>query len=267
MNSFNLNLSESDKQVLALYIQAFATVMIGLLAWTAARGQNIIAEKVARKELFKLRYKNIYQEASQLFLNCYELIEKYNNAKQIKKKKEKDEAIALILDHYTEIQQNFNNKMQVNKFLIKPKDYDKLNSFCDEYFSHVKDYISGKMDKEICSNYYVATCFNRHYEVIPQILSSYLYHENESKLSFWIYKIKKYLKNHLGLFLRDYFPAFCEIISTILLAVCLFFGLLYAFIEYLKEILKAPISIKDGKIHFEFKEKSSYLKRNRPWPL
>ena len=54
MNNIILNLFESDKQAFALFIQALATIMIGLLAWTAARGQNKIAEKSARKELFKL---------------------------------------------------------------------------------------------------------------------------------------------------------------------------------------------------------------------
>ena len=53
---------DSDKQAPALYLQVAATIFIGLLAWLAATGQNAIAEKMARKELFSLRYKNIYQE-------------------------------------------------------------------------------------------------------------------------------------------------------------------------------------------------------------
>lgn len=267
MNNFVLNLFESDKHALALYLQAFATIAIGLLAWTATRGQNIIAEKSARKELFKLRYKNIYQEVNQLFLNCNKLVHEYQDTGEIKNKNKRNEARVVIQNKFSEINIDFNKKMEANKFLIKIKDFDKLSSFCDEYFSHVKDYISGKMDKEICSNYYVATCFNQHYEIIPQILSSYLYHENESKLSFGIYKISKYLKNHLGLFLMDYFPTFCEMIGNILFVFALIGGVLYSFIEFAKELLKAPISIKNAKIKFELKMKSSYLKRNRPWPL
>lgn len=58
MDNVIIDLFGPDKQALALFIQAGATIMIGLLAWTAANGQNRIAEKSARKELFKLRYEN-----------------------------------------------------------------------------------------------------------------------------------------------------------------------------------------------------------------
>jgi len=263
-----LFLFESDKQVLALYIQALATIAIGLLAWTAARGQNAIAEKAARKELFKLRYENIYQQANQLFADCIEITEKYGKiTREIKNEKILEAKLETIRCRFSEIRQNFYIKMQANKFLIRPKDYDKLETFCGEYLTHVKDYIYGKKDNEPFSNYDVVTYYNDHYEKIPQILSSYLYHENESKFSFWIYKINKYLKSHIDLFLRDYFPAFCEILGTILFILALMLGMLYALFEFAKEILKAPITLKNGKLSFELKWKSSYLKRNRPWPL
>lgn len=267
MIGFILNLYESDKQALALYLQAFATIMIGLLAWAAARGQNVLAEKSARKELFKLRFENIYQETNLLFSKCIELTEEYRNIRNIKSKKKKKETIERIQNDYHEIQQNFYQKMESNKFLIKPKDYDKLISFCNEYTSSVQAYIYGKRENESCPNFCVVDCFNRHYKIIPQILSSYLYYENESKLSFWLYKIFKYLKKHMHLFLLDYFPSLCEIISTILLILLLILGILYTLLEFIKEILKAPILVKNGKIKFDLKMKSPYLKRNRPWPL
>ncbi len=268
MTNSILILFESDKQALALFIQALATIAIGLLAWTAARGQNVIAEKSARKELFKLRYKNIYQQANQLFADCNKITEKYGKiTREIKNEKILETKLEAIRQQYSEIQQNFYIEMQANKFLIKPKDYDKLETFCDEYLTHVKDYIYRKKDNESCPNYDVATYYNDHYEKIPQILSSYLYYENESKFSFWIYKINKYLKSHVGLFLRDYFPAFCRILADILFTLALAMGMLYALFEFAKEILKAPITLKNGKPSFELKRKSSYLKRNRPWPL
>ena len=180
MINFIINLFESDKQALALYIQAFATIAIGLLAWTATRGQNIIAEKSARKELFKLRYQNIYQEANQLCLDCIELVNAYDIARDIKAKKNKEYRLVEIKNKYFQITKSFTDKMEANKYLIKLKDFDKLNSFCDKYISHVRDYIDGKCEDKMCRNHDVVTCFNEHYEVIPQILSSYLYHENES---------------------------------------------------------------------------------------
>ena len=84
------NLPESDKQVLVLLIQVFATIMMGLLAWRAACGQNKIADKLAKKELFKLRYENIYQEAHLLFEECYGLVREYNELiySRMSKKKE-----------------------------------------------------------------------------------------------------------------------------------------------------------------------------------
>ncbi len=51
MNNFITKLFELDNQALALYLQAFATIAIGLLAWTTARGQNIIAEKCCKKRV------------------------------------------------------------------------------------------------------------------------------------------------------------------------------------------------------------------------
>ena len=72
-----INLFCTDKQTFALYLQAFATIMIGILAWTAAKGQNVIAEKNARKDLFKLRYENIYKETNDLSLKCNLIITKY----------------------------------------------------------------------------------------------------------------------------------------------------------------------------------------------
>jgi len=92
-------------------------------------------------------------------------------------------------------------------------------------------------------------------------------HENESFLSFYSYKVFKYLKRHIHLFLLDYFPTFCEIFGTILLAILLFGGVAFGVIEFLKESLKASISIENKKINIEFKWKSKYLQRNRPWPL
>ena len=267
MNNFITKLFELDNQALALYLQAFATIAIGLLAWTTARGQNIIAEKAARRELFKLRYENIYQEANLLFLSCNVLTDEYDKARNIENNQKRKEKIADIKNKYFEIRQKFYKKMEFNKFLLKPKDFDKLNSFCDKYLTHVQNYIEGKQENEICRNYYVATCFNEHYEIIPQILSSYLYHENENKLSFLIYKLQKYLKTNCSEFLLDYFPSIMDILGTILLIICLFLGFLYSLLEFIKEILKAPISLKNGKFEFSLRHKSKYLKRNRPWPL
>lgn len=261
-----INLFCTDKQTFALYLQAFATIMIGILAWTAAKGQNVIAEKNARKELFKLRYENIYQETNDLFLKCNLIINNYDSIKG-KNKKEREQSIKILQDKYWEIKHNFNTKMDLNQFLIKPKDYDKLTTFCDEYLMHVKDYIYGESKDEVCPNYYVATIFNKHNEKILQILSSYLSHENESRFSFYIYKGIKYLKAHIIFFLQDYFPSFCEMLGSILLFFMLLGGILFGFLELLKEILKAPIKIENGKINFKLKLKSSYLKRNRPWPL
>lgn len=262
-----INLFCTDKQTFALYLQAFATIMIGILAWTAAKGQNVIAEKNARKELFKLRYENIYQETNNLFLNCQKLVEDYDMAKRQKNKKERLKNIESIQNSYWDIKHNYYKKMEFNQFLIKPKDYDKLKTFCDTYLEHVSNYIYGRREKETCPNYYVATVFNEHYEKIPKLLSSYLLHENESKLSFYIYKGFKYLKTHLFLFIQDYCPSFCEILGDIVFVLMLLGGVILTIIEFIKEILKAPIKIEHGKVNFQFKWKSKYLNRNRPWPL
>lgn len=157
--------------------------------------------------------------------------------------------------------------MQLNQFLIKPRDFDKLKSFCNEYLLEVKKYILGEKDNETCPNHEVVTKYMEHYEIIPKILSPYLLHENESFLYFYIYKIAKYLKKHILLFLTDYFPTFCEILGTIIFMMMMFGGITFGFIEFFKEILKAPISIKNHKFNMELKWKSKYLKRNRPWPL
>ena len=42
MGNIIIDLFRTDKQALALFIQAAATIMIGLLAWTAANGQKRI---------------------------------------------------------------------------------------------------------------------------------------------------------------------------------------------------------------------------------
>ncbi len=267
MLDFIANIYNIDKQAFALFIQAIATIVIGILAWTAARGQNIIAEKSERKELFKLRFNNIYQETNLLFVKCIKLIDKYNDAKNIKSKKNRTNAIINVQNEYIDIKQNFYHAMNINKFLIRPKDYDRLISFCSQYLSHIDSYLFDKEINKICPNYQIAICFNEHYTMIPKILSSYLYYENECKFFFWLYKIIKYFKNHIKLFLLDYFPFICDVVSTILLSFCLLLGLIYTYFEYLKELLKATILIENGKIKLKLKMKSSYLKRNRPWPL
>lgn len=268
MDNVILDLFESDKQALALFIQSLATIMIGLLAWTAAYGQNRIAEKSARKELFKLRYENLYQEVNLMFSKCNELVCEYSDIIYHQKPKKKNKSnIQDIQSRYLEIKSEFNKKMQFNQFLIKPRDFDKLQTFCEEYLLEVKKYLWDETDDKYCKNHEVVTRYITHHEFIPKILAPYLLHENESSLSFYSYKIFKYLKRHIHMFLLDYFPTFCEIFGTILLAVMLFGGVTFGFIELFKEILKAPISIKNKKFCMELKWKSKYLKRNRPWPL
>ena len=270
MGNVIIDLFRTDKQALALFIQAAATIMIGLLAWTATNGQNRIAEKSERKELFKLRYKNLYQEANLMFANCNELVCEYSDIihSQSKKAKKKNKStIQHIQSRYFEINEEFNKKMQFNQFLIKPKDFDKLETFCEEYLIEVKKYLWDETDNQICKNYEVAIRYSEHRNVIQKILRPYLLHENENFLSFYSYKIFKYLKNHIHLFLLDYFPTFFEIFGTILLAIMLLGGLAFGPLELLKEVLKAPISIKNKKFNIELKMKSKYLKRNRPWPL
>ena len=267
MNDFYLSLHRVDKQVFALYLQAFATIMIGFLAWTAAKGQNVIAEKNARRSLFQLRYENIYQETNNLFLNCYELVENYNKARENKNKKIRQKCVESIQNEYLTIKGNYYKKMERNKSLIKLKDYDKLRTLCDEYLGHVYDYIYGKRENEICENYYVATVFNEHYEKISKLLSPYLLHENESRISFYAYKFAKYLKSHVFLFFQDYFPTFCEIAGTIIFLFMVSGGFMFGLIELIKEVLKASIKFEKYKIKFNLKWKSCYLNRNRPWPL
>lgn len=257
----------SDKQAPALYLQVGATVFIGLLAWLAATGQNVIAEKMAKKELFKLRYENIYQKTNKMFLTTIELTEEYSTARHSESKNKRAENYAKIQEKYETIRKDFFTKIEQNKFLIKPRDYDQLYSFCENYLLEVGDYVYGKKENEICSNYDVVTCFNQHYKVIPKILYSYLYYENESRLSFYLYKIQKYLKNHIGEFFMDYFPSFCKMIGEILFFVLFLGGILYTIFEGFKELLKADIEKTNGKYSMEFKCKSLALKRNRPWPL
>jgi len=256
-----------DKQAPALYLQVGATVLIGVLAWFAANGQNIIAEKAARKELFKLRYENIYQKTNNMFLTTIKLTEKYSTVKHSKPKNKRAEKFIEIQDEYETIRKEFFTKIEQNKFLIKPRDYDKLYSFCEKYLSEAGDYIYGRKENEICSNHDVVTCFNQYYKVIPKILYSYLYYENENRLSFYFYKIQKYLKNHLGEFFLDYFPSFCKIIRGNLFIVLLLGGILYTVFEAFKELLKADIEKTNGKYSMKFKWKSAVFKRNRPWPL
>lgn len=268
MNNVILNLSETDKQVLALLIQALATIMIGLLAWTAARGQNKIAEKSTRKELFKLRYENIYQVANLLFEKCNDLVCEYSDIIYSRKTEKKSKiTIENLQSKYCEIRDTFNKRMQFNQFLIKPRDFDKLETFCEEYLTEVKKFLWDESDDKCCKNHEVVTRYIEHYEVIPKILAPYLLHENENILLFYSYKIFKYLKTHTQSFLLDYFPTFCEILGTILLTIMLLGGITYGFIEILKETLKAHISIKNRKLNLELKWKSKYLERNRPWPL
>ena len=268
MNNIILNLFESDKQAFALFIQALATIMIGLLAWTAARGQNKIAEKSARKELFKLRYENLYQEVNLMFSKCNELVCEYSDIiYSIKLKKKSKSTIEDIQFKFLEIKDEFNPKMQLNQFLIKTRDFDKLETFCEEYLLEVKKYLWDETDDKCCKNHEVVTRYIEHNNVIPKILVPYLLHENESFLSFYSYKIFKYLKKHIYLFLLDYFPTFCEILSAILLFILLLGGVTFGFIEFIKEHLKASILIKNKKINLELKWKSKYLQRNRPWPL
>ena len=119
-----------DKQAPALYLQVGATILIGLLAWLAARGQNAIAEKAARKELFKLRYENIYQKTNNMFLTTIKLTEKYGTIRHSKPKNKRAEKFAEIQERYETIKKDFFTKIEQNKFLIKPRDYDKLYSFC-----------------------------------------------------------------------------------------------------------------------------------------
>ncbi|MBE7713764.1 MAG: hypothetical protein E7Z87_08470 [Cyanobacteria bacterium SIG26] len=256
-----------DKQAPALYLQVGATILIGLLAWLAARGQNIIAEKTARKELFKLRYENLYQKTNTMFLTTIELTEKYTIARHSKPKNKRVEKFIEIQEKYETIKKDFLTKIEQNKFLIKPRDYDKLYSFCENYLSEVGDYVYGRKENEICSNHDVVACFNQHYKTIPQILYSYLYYENESQFSFYLYKIQKYLKKHIREFLLDYFPSFCQIIGDILFLILLLGGILFTIFEAIKELLKADIEKTNGKFSMKFKCKSAALKRNRPWPL
>ena len=270
MGNIIIDLFRTDKQALALFIQAAATIMIGLLAWTAANGQNRIAEKSARKELFKLRYENLYQEVNLMFSKCNELVCEYSDiiySHSKKAKKKNKTTIQDIQSRYFEINEEFNKKMQFNQFLIKPKDFDKLETFCKEYLLEVKKYLWDKTDNQICKNYEVATRYGEHRNVIQKILAPYLLHENENFLSFYSYKVFKYLKYHIHLFLLDYFPTFCEILGIILLAIMLLGGVAFGLLELLKEVLKAPISIKNKKFNMELKMKSKYLQRNRPWPL
>ncbi len=270
MGNVIIDLFRTDKQALALFIQAAATIMIGLLAWTAANGQNKIAERVERKELFRLRYKNLYQEVHLMFAKCNELVCEYDDIiySHLKKtKKKKKSTIRDIKSRYFEINTEFNKKMQLNQFLIKPKDFDKLETFCEEYLLEVKKYLWDETDNQICKNYEVATRYSEHRNVIQKILTPYLLHENENYLSFYSYKIGKYLKNQIHLFLLGYFPTVCEILGTVLLSIMLLGGVAFGFLEILKEVLKAPISIKNKKFNMELKMKSKYLQRSRPWPL
>ena len=268
MDNVILDLFESDKQALALFIQALATIMIGLLAWAAACGQNRIAEKSAKKELFKLRNENLYQAVNLMFSKCNDLVCEYSDIIYSRKPKKKSKStIQNIQSKYFEIKDEFNQKMRFNQFLIKPRDFDKLETFCEEYLLEVKKYLWDETDDKCCKNYEVATRYIEHHNVAQKILAPYLLHENESFLSFYSYKIFKYLKRHIHLFLLDYFPTFCEIFGTILLAILLFGGVAFGFLEFLKEYLKASISIENKKINMEFKWKSKYLQRNRPWPL
>ena len=270
MGNIIIDLFRTDKQALALFIQAAATIMIGLLAWTAANGQNRIAEKSARKELFKLRYENLYQEVNLMFEKCNELVCEYDDiiySHSKKAKKKNKTTIQDIQSRYFEINEEFNKKMQFNQFLIKPKDFDKLETFCEEYLLEVKKYLWDETDDKICKNYDVATRYSEHRNVIQKILEPYLLHENENFLSFYSYKVFKYLKYHIHLFLLDYFPTFCKILGTILLPIMLLGGFTFGCLEFLKEVLKAPISIKNKKFNMTLKMKSKYLKRNRPWPL
>ncbi len=258
---------DSDKQAPVLYLQVAATIFIGLLAWLAATGQNAIAEKMARKELFSLRYKNIYQETVNMFIITNELTEKYGVVRHSKPKNKRAEKFTKIQEKYEDIKKNFFNKIEQNKFLIRPRDYDKLYSFCENYLSEVGNYIYGRKEDEICSNHDLVTCFNQHYKVIPKILYSYLYYENESRLSFYLYQIQKYLKKHFIKFFLDYFPSFCKLVGEILFFVMLLCGILYTIFEAFKELLKADIKKTNGKYSINFKCKSAALKRNRPWPL
>ena len=270
MNNIIIDLFGTDKQALALFIKAGATIMIGLLAWTAANGQNRIAEKSARKELFKLRYENLYQEVNLMFSKCNELVCEYSDIIYSYSKKVKEKSKLTIQDiqsRYFEIKDEFNKKMQLNQFLIKPKDFDKLETFCEEYLLEVKKYLWDKTDDKCCKNHEVVTRYIEHHNVIPKILAPYLLHENENFLSFYSYKVFKYLKNHIHLFLLDYFPTFCEILGAVLFVIFLWGGLVFGYIEFLKEVLKAPISIKNKKFNMTLKMKSKYLKRNRPWPI
>lgn len=264
MDNVIIDLFGSDKQALALFIQAGATIMIGLLAWTAANGQNRIAEKSARKELFKLRYENLYQEVNLMFSKCNELVCEYSDIIYSKKSKS---TIQDIQSRYFAIKDEFNKKMQLNQFLIKPRDFDKLETFCDEYLLEVKKYLWDETDDKCCKNHEVVTRYIGHHEFILKVLAPYLLYENETFLSFYSYKVYKYLKRHIHLFLLDYFPTFCEMLGTILFVIMLFCGLVFGYFEFLKEVLKAPISIKNKKFNIELKMKSKYLKRNRPWPL
>ena len=177
MGNIIIYLFRTDKQALALFIQAAATIMIGLLAWTAANGQNRIAEKSARKELFKLRYENLYQEVNLMFEKCNELVCEYDDIiySHSKKAKKKNKiTIQDIQSRYFEINEEFNKKMQFNQFLIKPKDFDKLETFCEEYLLEVKKYLWDETDDKICKNYEVATRYSEHRNVIQKILEPYV---------------------------------------------------------------------------------------------
>ena len=223
-----------------------------------------------RKELFKLRYENLYQEVDLMFEKCNELVCEYDDiiySHSKKAKKKNKTTIQGIQSKYFEIKDEFNKKMQFNQFLIKPKDFDKLETFCEEYLLEVKKYLWDETDDQCYKNYGVLTRYIDHRNVIQKILAPYLLHENENFLSFYSYKVFKYLKYHVHLFLLDYFPTFCEILGTILLAIMLLGGVAFGLLELLKEVLKAPISIKNKKFNIELKMKSKYLQRNRPWPL
>lgn len=267
MNNFLLTSVEGNEIVFAACIQALATLLIGILAWTVACSQNNLAEKVERKELFKQRYENIYIVALELFSTCINLAQEYDIVKKIKNKKEKEKSINILKEKYSSIDECFHKSLNSNMFLIRKKDYDELLCYCDDFLSYVKDYLYGKNDKDFCPNYNLVNSYNESHEKIPKILSKYLYYENENILAFGFYKIYMYLKSHFSLFIDDYFPTFRNIILNIIFIICILLGLLYAIFEFLKELLKGDFLFKNSKLNFKLKKKSKYLKRNRPWPL
>lgn len=268
MNNMIMKFYELNHNILALYIQAFATIMIGILAWTAACGQNRISEKSAKRDLFKLRYNNLYREVDLLFENCNALVEEYTAVILNKKgKKKRTLEIENIRSNYSKIRNNFDRKMQFNQFLIKPKDFDKLDSFCREYITEVVNYIYDIKNERIYPPSVLTEKYQEHLDIIKKILSPYLLSENENILFFYFYKIKKYLKRHIRLFLIDYFPTFFENIGSTILIILLILGVIWYIIELIKEILKGTISFNNGRVSLKLKLKSAYLERNRPWPL